>query len=169
VNKFLHRSPCTALAIAAIAVVIAQGCNTFAAEFKTGDVTVVTPWSRATPGGARVATGYLVIENSAGVPDRLVSATAEIAGRTEIHEMSMADGMMKMRKVTDGVPVPAHGSVALEPSSYHLMLFDLKGPLKEGETFSGSLSFERAGSIDVTFEVKGIGAASPAEGTHQHP
>ena len=168
-NKLVLLPLCAALAIAAIVVVIAQSRDTIAAEFKAGDITVVTPWSRATPGGAKVATGYLVIENSAGTTDRLVSVTAEVAGRTEIHQMSMADGMMKMRHVTDGVPVPAHGSVALEPSSYHLMLLDLKRPLKEGETFSGSLSFERAGSVDVTFEVKGIGAASPAEGPHQHP
>jgi periplasmic copper chaperone A len=166
--KELARLPlCAALAVIAIITVIASGREALAAEFKAGDITVKTPWSRATPGGAKVAAGYLVIENSADTPDRLVSATTEIAGRTEIHQMSMTDGMMKMRHVTDGVTVPAHGSVALEPSSYHLMLLDLKRPLKEGETFAGTLTFEKAGTVDVTFEVKGLGAAAPDEGAHQ--
>ena len=110
------------------------------------------------PGGAEVATGYLTIENDGAEPDRLVSATAEIAGHTGIHQMSMANGVMKMRELTEGLPVPAGGSVALEPNSYHLMFTDLKEPLKEGDEFSGTLTFEKAGTVDVTFEVEGIGA-----------
>ena len=89
--------------------------HAIAAEFKAGDIAIEAPWSRATPGGAKVAAGYLTIKNGGAAPDRLVSATADIAERTEIHEMSMTDGMMKMRQVTDGVAVPAGGSVALAP------------------------------------------------------
>src|SRR6476619_7309099 len=95
-------------------------------------------------------------------PDRLVSVTAEIAGRTGIHQMGMSDGMMQMREVTEGLPIPANGSVALEPGSYHLMFMDLKRPLKEGETFSGTLTSEKAGRVDVTFEVEGLGATAPS-------
>jgi periplasmic copper chaperone A len=61
------------------------------------------PWSRATPGGAKVVAGYFTIKNSAAAPDRLVSVTADIAGRAGIHQMSMTDGMMKMRELTDGL------------------------------------------------------------------
>ena len=76
---------------------------------------------------------------------------------------------MQMRQLTDGLPIPAKGSVALEPSSYHLMFVDLSKPLQEGETFSGKLTFEKAGAMDVTFEVRGIGAAAPDEGAgHDH-
>ena len=57
---------------------------------------------------------------------------------------------MQMRQLTDGLPIPAKGSVALEPSSYHLMFVDLSKPLQEGETFSGKLTFEKAGAMDVT-------------------
>jgi copper(I)-binding protein len=140
----------------------------FAHEFQKGSITVEHPWSRATPGGAQVATGYLTIENDGAKPDRLVSATAEIAGHTGIHQMSMVDGVMKMRELTEGLPVPADGSVALEPNSYHLMFTDLKEPLKEGDEFSGTLTFEKAGTLDVTFEVEGIGAASPMPDEHDH-
>jgi copper(I)-binding protein len=159
----LFRLPlCAALAAVAITAMTAPCRNTFAAEFKAGDITVETPWSRATPSGAEVAAGYLTIKNSADTPDRLVSVTAEIAGQTEMHQMSMTEGMMKMRRL-DGVPVPAHGSVALEPDASHLMLLDLKRPLREGETFAGTLTFEKAGTVDVTFEVRGIGAAAPRQ------
>ena len=71
------------------------GHDAFASEFKVGLITVETPLSRAMPGGAKVAVGYLTIKNSAAAADRLVSVTADIADRAEIHEMSMTDGMMK--------------------------------------------------------------------------
>ena len=140
----------------------------FAHEFQKGSITVEQPWSRATPGGAKVAAGYLTIENDGTEPDRLVSATVEIAGHTGIHQMSMKDGVMEMRELKDGLPVPANGTVKLEPNSYHLMFTDLKKPLQEGEAFSGTLTFEKAGTIDVTFEVEGIGAGSPAPDEHEH-
>ena len=75
--------------------------------------------------------------------------------------MKMADGKMEMRPVPDGIEIPANGTVALEPMGYHLMLMDLKRPLQKGETFAGSLTFEHAGTVDVTFNVEGIGASGP--------
>jgi copper(I)-binding protein len=155
------------LAVAAIAAVAPPGHDAFASEFKVGAITIETPRSRATPGGAKVAAGYLTIKNGAATPDRLVSVTADIAGRAGIHQMSMADGMMKMRELADGLPIPAEGSVKLEPASYHLMFLDLKKPLKEGETFPATLTFERAGTVSVTFEVRGMGAAAPEQADHQ--
>ena len=118
-------------------------------------------WSRATPGGAEVAAGYLTIVNHGDTPDRLVSVSTSVAGKTEIHQMKMADGKMEMRPVPDGIEIPANGTVALEPMGYHLMLMDLKDPLQKGETFAGSLTFEHAGTVDVTFNVEGIGASGP--------
>jgi copper(I)-binding protein len=75
--------------------------------------------------------------------------------------MSMVDGVTKMRELTEGLPVPAGGSVALEPNAYHLIFTDLKEPLKEGDEFSGTLTFEKAGTIDVTF-------GSPTPDEHDH-
>ena len=153
--------------VAAIAVTL-PGHADLASKFKIGEITIETPWSRATPGGAKVAVGYLTIKNDAASPDRLVSVKADIADRAGIHEMSMADGMMKMRELTDGLPIPAHGSVALDPASYHLMFQGLKRPLKEGETFPVTLNFEKAGTVSVTFGVLGIGAMGPDQAEHQH-
>ena len=157
-----------AMALAAVAFVAPATGHAIAAEFKAGDIAVEAPWSRATPGGAKVGAGYLTLKNGGAAPDRLVSATADIAERAEIHEMSMTDGMMKMRQVTDGVAVPAGGSVALAPNGYHLMFLGLKKPLKEGDTFAGTLTFEKAGTVAVTFEVRGVGAAAPDAGAEHH-
>ncbi len=156
------------LAVAAIAAVALPGHDALASEFKVGPITIERPWSRATPGGAKVAAGYLTIKNDAATPDRLVSVTAEIAGRAGIHQMIMADGIVKMRELTDGLPIPAEGSVTLEPASYHLMFQDLKKPLTQGETFPATLNFEKAGTVSVTFEVKGLGATAPDQDDHQH-
>jgi len=127
-------------------------------EFKSGPIEVVHPWARATPPAAKVGGGYAEIRNDGSEPDRLVSVTAEVAGRVEIHEMGVKDGIMTMRPVEGGVPVPADGTAALAPGGYHLMLLELKRPLKAGESFAGTMTFEKAGTIPVTFDVQAIGS-----------
>lgn len=158
----------TLAAVGMAGLIILAGRDTLAEPVKAGSISIEQPWSRATPGGAKVGAGYLIIKNGGATPDKLVSVSTEVAGRTEIHEMSMTDGVMKMRPLPDGLPVPANGTVALKPGSYHLMLLDLKRPLKEGETFAGTLTFETAGTVDVTFAVEGRGAKAPEGNEHQH-
>jgi copper(I)-binding protein len=142
-------------------------CRTLSAhEFKIGSIEVVHPWSRATPPGAKVAAGYLVIENSGSTPDRLMSATGEIAGKTEIHEMSVdAEGVMTMRPLPDGLEVPAGGEAELKPGSVHIMFMDLKRRAKAGEAFKGTLTFEKAGTVEVEFAVEAMGG-EPGNGAH---
>jgi len=124
-------------------------------------IAVENAWSRAVPKGTSVGVGYLAIRNEGDEPDRLVSASASLAAETEIHQTTMADGVMRMRPVPDGVPVPAKSTVMLEPSGYHFMFMGLTQPLKEGDAFPAKLTFERAGSVEVTFQVLGIGAQGP--------
>ena len=150
-----------AVAVLAAASIVSPNLVALAKDFTAGAITIERPWSRATPSGAKVAAGYLTINNTGDGPDRLLSLIADIAGHTSIHQMSMSDGMMQMRELTDGLAIPAQGSVTLEPQSYHLMFEDLKRPLKQGETFSGTLTFDKAGPVSVTFDVKGLGASSP--------
>src|SRR6476659_8835181 len=126
-------------------------------------ISVEHAWSRATPVGADVAVGYFTIKNNGVTSDRLVSITTDIATHSAIHQMSMTDSMMKMRQVTEGLPVPANSAVMLEPGSYHVMFNDLKRPLKQGKHFSATFFFEKAGKMDVTFEVQGIGAGAPKD------
>jgi copper(I)-binding protein len=134
-----------------------------AEEIKAGDLTIEKPWARATPKGADVGAGYLEIRNAGATPDRLMGGSADFAG-VEIHEMKTAGAVMTMREVKDGVEIPAHGSVKLAPSGYHLMFTGLKRPLVKGETVKATLTFQRAGAVSVEFPVQGIGAAGPAGG-----
>ena len=119
------------LALAFAALLLAPRLA-LAGQAATGNITVDRAWSRATPGGAEVAAGYLTIVNHGDTPDRLVSVSTRSPGKTEIHQMKMADGKMEMRPVPDGIEIPANGTVALEPMGYHLMLMELKASIAEG-------------------------------------
>jgi periplasmic copper chaperone A len=141
------------------------GAAAGADTFKVGDITIDAPWTRATPGGAKVAGGYLKITNNGAVADKLLSGTTEIAGRVEIHEMSMSGGVMRMRPLDAGLEIKPGQSVELTPGGYHVMFMDLKRQLKQGEIVKAKLQFEKAGAIEVTFKVGAIGGASSP---HQH-
>jgi copper(I)-binding protein len=157
------------LSIAFVAALLPLPQNVaLAHEAKIGSITIEHPWSRATPGGVMVAAGYLTIRNSGERPDRLVSVTTDIAGSAEVHEMKVVDGVMQMRPLPDGVVVPAGGEVALEPGANHLMFVGLQRPLKEGESFAATLTFEKAGSVEVTFMVEKPGATAPASEHESH-
>lgn len=142
----------------ALAMLFAGSHMASAHEFKVGDLEIEHPWSRATPTGAKVAGGYLVITNNGNAPDRLVSIVSEISDKAEVHEMAVKDGVMTMRRVEGGVEIPAGGKVELSPGAYHLMFMGLKQQPKQGESFSATLTFEKAGSIDVKFSVEAIGS-----------
>jgi periplasmic copper chaperone A len=130
------------------------------ATFKLGDLTVASPWTRATPGGAKIAGGYLKITNNGTSADRFVGAKSDVTDHVEIHEMSMSDGVMKMRPLPNGIEIKPGETVELKSGGYHLMLMDLKQPLKSGDTFKATLQFEKAGPLDVNFNVRALGATT---------
>jgi copper(I)-binding protein len=136
-----------------------------ARSYKAGSLVIEAPWSRATPGGAKVAGGYLRVVNTGAEPDRLVGGTAAVAGKLEIHEMSMHGDVMRMRHLENGLEVKPGESVELKPGGFHLMFTDLKRPLKEGETIRGTLVFEKAGTVAVEYAVRSVGARA---GGHEH-
>ena len=114
------------------------GVPALAAEFKAGDITIDKPWARATPKGADVGAGYLVIHNNGATPDRLTGGTADFAA-VEIHHMKMEGGVMKMEELKDGLSIPPHSSVGLAPGGYHVMFTHLTHPLNKGETIKATL------------------------------
>ena len=136
-----------------------------AQEVKAGDLVITQPWSRATPGGAKIGGGFLTIENKGTAADRLVSATGDIAGRVEIHEMAMNNGVMTMRPLDKGLAIEPGKTVKLAPGGYHLMLMDLKNPLKQGDKVPLTLEFEKAGKVALSLDVQGVGTQAPA---HDH-
>ncbi|TYO62980.1 copper chaperone PCu(A)C [Bradyrhizobium hipponense] len=125
------------------------------------DVAISQAWSRATPKGAKVASGYLTIENHGAQSDRLLSASSPAAAKLEIHQMSMQDGIMTMRPLDDGLAIPADAIVTLAPGGDHIMFVGLTGPFEEGQRIPVSLNFARSGRIDTIFEVGSIGAKGP--------
>ena len=132
-----------------------------AAEYALGDLVLATPWTRATPPGAAVAGGYVTITNRGERGARLVGGEAAFAGRVEIHEMTMADGVMRMRPLADGLVVPPGESVPLEPGGYHVMFMEVVEPLVAGETVRATLTFADAGAIALPFKVAPMGASEP--------
>ena len=154
-RHFAFLSLALALAISA-APALAQ-------EFKAGDIVIESPWARATPKGAEVGSGYLMIQNKGAAPDRLTGGTADFAA-VEVHQMTSENGVSQMRELKDGLTIPAHGSVTLAPGGYHLMFTHLAHPLSKGESVKATLNFEHGGPIEVEFNVTGIGAAGTGGG-----
>jgi hypothetical protein len=133
-------------------------------EVKAGDLVITQAWSRATPGGAKVGGGYLTIQNNGKTADRLEGGTSDIAGKIEVHEMSTDNGVMKMRPVEGGLTIDPGKTVKLAPGGYHLMIMDLKAPLKQGEKVPVTLNFEKAGKVSIVLDVQGVGAKGPGGG-----
>lgn len=133
-----------------------------AAEVKAGALSIDEVWARASAGSTSGV--FLTIRND-GDADRLVAITSKAAGAAELHTTTKEGDVMKMRQV-DGLDIPAHGSVALQPGGYHIMLLGLKSPLKAGATVPLSLQFKKAGNVEVVASVRKLGAAGMAD--HQH-
>jgi len=125
------------------------------------DVTAKQAWSRATPKGAKVAAGYLTIENRGVQPDRLLSASSGAAAKVEIHQMSMQDGIMTMRPLDGGLAIPPDTTVTLVPGGDHIMFIGLIAPFEEDQRIPVLLNFERAGKIETIFEIGSVGAKGP--------
>ncbi|MBV9530345.1 MAG: copper chaperone PCu(A)C [Bradyrhizobium sp.] len=151
----------------ALALAYVGSSVAFAGEISVGDLVVTQAWSRATPKGAKIGGGYLTIENKGSTTDRLIGGSADVAAKVEIHEMTMSNGVMKMRPLENGLVIEPGKTVKLAPGGYHLMLMDLKSPLKQGDKLPITLEFEKAGKVTVSFDVEGVGAQGPvgASGT----
>ena len=154
-----------ALLSATVAFAQSQDSHTAMAGM-SGDIAIEGAWTRATPPNAQVAGGFLMISNKGAADDRLLGGSSAVAERIEVHEMTMEGDVMKMRPLSDGLTVPAGGSVELKPGGYHLMMMGLKQPLKQGEMLDVALEFEHAGTVRVTFSIEAMGAK--AMSGHMH-
>jgi periplasmic copper chaperone A len=131
----------------------------FIAYAEQNGVQVVHAWSRATiPGQTGVI--YLTI-NDTGAPDRLTSVASPVAASAALHESFSENGVSKMREVA-GLAVSPGTPVTLAPGGYHIMLMGLKQPLKQGDAFPVTLTFEKAGPVTATVTVEKLGAGAPA-------
>lgn len=127
-------------------------------------ITVSEPWARETAASAKVGGSYMVISNSGDQADRLIAGTSPAASRIELHTHIKDGDVMRMREVEGGIEIPANGVATLAPGNLHVMLIGLTEPLSEGSQFPVTLTFEQAGEITITVDVKDI-----AHGiTHKH-
>lgn len=130
-------------------------------QFKLGAITIGHPYARATAAGQPTGGGYMSFVN-AGPADKLVAISADVSTSVEMHTMTMEGDVMRMRQV-DAIELAAGQTVELKPGGYHVMFVGLKAPLKAGDKFPAKLKFEKAGEVDVTFNVE-----APAAGAAEH-
>lgn len=146
-------SPIARLAVAGASAMLlvtpASGRDT-----RVGALRLTGAWSRPTPPGAPAGAGYVTISNTGTRPDRLLSGSSPAVRRVEVHEMTLTSGIMRMRPVAGGIPVPVGGSAVLAPGGYHVMLIGPKKPFVAGESVPVTLRFARAGAVRVMFDVR---------------
>lgn len=159
----------SALLRSLVAAVLLLATPALAHDITRGSLHIDHPWSRATPKGASVGAGYLVIENRGSTVDRFlsVSVSPEIAGRAELHEMAVTDGVMRMRPLPKGVELAPGMTAKFEPGGLHVMFMDLKRPFEKGQRIKATLNFEKAGPVEVEFVVEAMGGRS-GHGHHGH-
>ena len=136
-------------------------------EYNVGGLQIREPWARATPKGAEVAAGYMTIVNAGTQPDRLIGGSTTAAGRFEIHEMAIKEGVMQMRPMAGGLEIKPGMTVELKPGGLHAMWLDLKRPLAAGERVRGSLIFERGGQVEIEYQIQPIGGAPQGHSGHR--
>jgi len=117
---------------------------------QTATIQIDHPWARASSGSTGAV--YMTIKNTGAVDDRLIAAAADVAGQVQLHIESNDNGVMKMRQIS-AIDVKAKAAATLKPGGMHVMLIGLKQPLKVGTSFPLTLTFEKAGKIDVTVAV----------------
>ncbi|OJF93329.1 DUF1775 domain-containing protein [Pararhizobium antarcticum] len=125
-------------------------------EISGGSVKAMLP-------GAKVGGGGFVVRNDGAEADRLISVESPAAGHVELHEMTMENDVMKMRKLDDGIAIPAGETVELTSGGLHLMFMDVAKPFAEGDAVPVTLTFEKAGKVVYVLPVGGV-----AGGGHKH-
>jgi len=143
---------CAALAFAASAALAA---NPAPVEYRFDTLRIDQPIARATPPGAKTGAVYFMIDNAGNRTERLLRASSPIAAGVALHQMTQAGGMMTMRAVPSLEILPG-ARVELGPGAYHLMLIDLKQPLKAGDKFPLALTFQRIGTVTVAVTVENM-------------
>ncbi len=128
--------------------------SALAHEYKINSLIIDHPIARETPPGVKVGAGYLTITNNGKEDDKLISVTGDVSPLIQIHTMSIEDNVMKMQEVKGGLEIPAGKSVQLQAGGKHIMFMNLPKQLKAGDKHKAILVFEKAGEIEITFNVE---------------
>lgn len=136
----------------AVAALAMSGTSTVRAQTASA-LTIHDAWVRQPTGDRKDAGAFAIVENSSATTRAIVSASADIAEKVELHEMKMVGAMMRMSPVKR-IDVPAHGKAELKPGGYHVMLFGLKKTPMVGDTFTLTLTFDDGSTASATASVR---------------
>lgn len=150
-----------AVALAALFFAPVLAGHAAAANYHVGSLEISQPWARATPKGADSGAAYMTVTNTGAKPERLSCLSSDAAAKCQIHQMSVDNGVMKMREAEGGVEIKPGETVTFKPGGYHLMLVDLKTPLMQGKTVAATLKVETGATAQVEFPIAAIGAPAP--------
>src|SRR5579863_700575 len=162
-SQSISRGIAAIFALFAVSLLMAQfsAVPAVAADYDIGSMHISQPWARATPKGADDGAGYMTITNKGSMPDRVSCVSDDASSQCQIHSMTMAGGVMRMRPVAGGLEIKPGQTVTLTPGSYHIMFVDLKHPLVQGQTVKATLKFDHAGTVEVDYPIAAIGAPAP--------
>ena len=147
----------------AISAAAAKAKNVASAQKAIADKSVVSvqnAWVRPTNAGQEVGAAYMTLTSKQDI--NLVHIESDVTKSVEIHSMSMQNGVMKMRML-ETLPLTAGKPYQLAPGGFHLMLFDLKKPLSEGEQVNFTLTFKHQNNIEFKQQVKAVVKAANTE------
>ncbi len=117
------------------------------------ELNIIRPHAFASVPGAKVASVYMEIINTGDSAYRLTGAAATFAGRVEIHNMTVKNNVMRMRKLAGGIEIAPRGRIVLSGRGMHIMFMELRRPLVVGETLPLTLLFEKADPIQVELAI----------------
>jgi copper(I)-binding protein len=129
---------------------------------RLGPLEIDTPWARATIGATGPGAAYVTFRNTGDQLEKLVDISTPAAAHSEVHEMTQEGGIMKMRPA-GSLEIPPGEKVPLEPGGMHIMLMQLRQPLKQGDSIPITFIFGDAGEITVTAPITSVAARTPPE------
>lgn len=135
-------------------LVVASALWVQAGAAQAGEITVTDVWARASAGMGNGAV-FLTINNAGDSADKLIGASTPAAKIAQLHTHLEEGGVMRMRQI-EGIDLPTGSHVQLKPGGMHVMLMDLSAPLKEGESFPLTLTFDKASPVTVTVTIGGV-------------
>lgn len=149
----------TCCALGALFLTAVAG-TAFAEPAQVGSIIVEQAWARATTPSAKTGATYLTVRNTGAQPDRIVSMEAPVAGHAMAHQTKEEGGVSRMSEAGP-LGIPPGGAMVMKPGGTHIMLMDLKGGLKSGQEFPLTITFEKAGTVQVPVKVGTPGAMGP--------
>ncbi|MGF9759432.1 copper chaperone PCu(A)C [Microvirga sp. 0TCS3.31] len=171
--KIVYSAVVGAVLLATVVGISTRYASAQAAEpptYRIGSIVIEEPWSREAPGEVKRAVGFMRITNIGQQADRLLGGTAAGTGRLEIHQSVTSDGFTRMQAVAEGLVIDPGETVELRPGAMHAMLVDLHRGPKAGEIIKGTLVFEKAGIVEIQYQIgrAGVRNAPTAAAGHHH-